>query len=176
MSLLNLPTKENATGEVKKIFDEMQSMLGMVPNGMKLWSANPKALQMQWAVMKAVMHKDKEEQKLYAMIRYLVSDKNSCSYCIGFNSTMLINIFGLSQDDLIELQKDPSTASLNPKNKALLLLAMQSVKDPDSVCEEDIKKLKHLGITEMEMFNIVHTVGKMMLVNTLFKAFKVQQD
>ena len=176
MSLLTLATPENATGEVKKIFDEIQSMFGMVPNGIRQWSANPQALRVQWESIKVRLSKDKEDQKLHAMIRYLVSDESHCVYCTGFNGAMLINMYGLSQDELIDLQKNPAAAVLSEKNKSLLLFALKSIKNPDAVNEEDINHLKELGISEIEMFDIVHVASHMLVVNTLFKTFKVEKD
>ena len=176
MSLLTIPTVENATGEVKEIFDEIHSIFGAVPNGIKLWSASPKALKEQWAFIKYRMSKDQEDQKLHTIIRYLVSGEGNCSYCIGFNGGMLINIYGLTQEQLIAMNDNPASAPLEEKNKALLVFAMKSVKDAASVTAEDIASLKNLGITETEMFDIAHAASHMLVVNTLFKTFKVQQD
>ncbi len=36
MSLLHIPPVEEASDEVKKIFAEIESMMGPVPNGLKL--------------------------------------------------------------------------------------------------------------------------------------------
>jgi len=80
VSLLNIPTEENTSDEVKEIFDEMKRMIGTVPNGMKLWSINPRALKAQWSGMKSILSLPKEEQKLYTIIRYLASDQNECTY------------------------------------------------------------------------------------------------
>ena len=176
MSLLNLPTVENATGEIKEIFDEIQAAFGMVPNGVRQWSASPKALRSQWDNIKVRLSKDKENQKLHTIIRYLVSDESNCTYCTGFNAGMLINMFGISQDELVALQNDCSQAPLDKKNKALLVFAMKSIKDADSVNADDILTLNKLGISEQEMFDIVHAASHMLTVNTLFKTFKVAQD
>lgn len=176
MSLLNTPTVENATGEVKEIFDEIQEAFGMIPNGITLWSASPNALRGQWDSIKVRMSKDQENQKLHTIIRYLVSGESDCTYCVGFNGGMLMNYYGVSQDELIAIKENPSDAPLDEKNKALLLFAMKSIKDADSVTKDDIALLKELGITEMEMFDIVHAASHMLVVNTLFKTFKVQQD
>ena len=176
MSLLNIPTEENMTDEVKEIFDEMKCTIGIVPNSMKLWSVNPRALKAQWSGMKSIFSKNREDQKLYAIIRYLASNENSCTCCIGLNGSMLINFQGMTEDELITMQKDPSLAPLDKKNKALLVFAMKSIKDADSVNADDIEALKQLGISEMEMFNIVLAASHMFVVNTLFKTFKVEQD
>ena len=176
MSLLSIPTVEDSTGEVKEIFDEIQAAFGMVPNGIRSWSASPALLRNQWESIKVRLSKDQENQKLHAMIRYLASDEHGCTYCVGFNGGMLMNFYGVTQDQLVELQKNPASASLDEKNKALLLFAMQSIKDADSITAEEIALLKDLGISEEEIFETVHAASHMFVVNTLFKTFKVQQD
>jgi len=176
MSLLHIPPVEEASDDVKEIFAEIESMMGHVPNGLKLWSVSPRALKAQWAGIKSVMSRPKEEQKLYAIIRYLASDENGCTYCIGLNGGMLMNFYGVTQDELIAMQKAPSSAPLDKKNKALLVFAMKAIKDADSVNSEDIALLTKLGVSEEEMLNIVLAASHMFVVNTLFKTFKVEQD
>ena len=176
MSLLNTPSVDNATGEVKEIFDEIHAAFGMVPNGIRLWSASPIALKGQWDGIKRRLSKDQENQKLHTIIRYLVSGESDCTYCVGFNGSMLINFYGVTQDELIAMSTKPSSAPLDEKNKALLIFAMKAIKDAESVTAEDINLLKRLGIIETEIFDIVHAASHMLVVNTLFKTFKVQQD
>ena len=53
---------------------------------------------------------------------------------------------------------------------------MKSIKDADSVDANDIATLSNLGASEQDMFDIVHAASHMLVVNTLFKTFKVQQD
>ena len=176
MSLLHIPPVEEASDDVKKIFAEIESTMGRIPNGLKLWSISPRALKAQWAGIKSIMSRPQDEQKLYAMIRYLASDENGCTYCIGLNGSMLINYYGVTQDELIAMQKAPSNAPLDKKNKALLIFAMKAIKNSDSVSANDIELLSKLGISEKEMFNIVLAASHMYVVNTLFKTFKVEQD
>jgi len=176
MSLLHIPPVEEASDDVKKIFAEIESTMGRIPNGLKLWSISPRALKAQWAGIKSIMSRPQDEQKLYAMIRYLASDENGCTYCIGLNGSMLINYYGVTQDELIAMQKATSNAPLDKKNKALLIFAMKAIKNSDSVSANDIELLSKLGISEKEMFNIVLAASHMYVVNTLFKTFKVEQD
>jgi len=176
MSLLNIPTTENATGEVKEIYNEIEAAFGMVPNGISAWSANPALLRNQWESIKIRLSKDQENQTLHAIIRYLASDENNCTYCVGFNGGMLMNYYGVTQEQLLEMQKNPSSAPLGEKNLALLLFAMKSIKSADDVNAEDIEHLKSLDVSEEEIFEIVHAASHMTVVNTLFKTFKVQQD
>jgi len=176
MSLLNIATVENATGEVKKVYDEIHNMFGMVPNGIRTFSANPKALKEQWNGIKDILSKDRDEQILHAIIRYIMSNKNDCEYCIGFNASMLMNHYGITQDELNATQKDPHNAPLNEKHSALLLFAIKSIENPHAINSNDIENLKKLGASEMDIFDVVHAASHMFLVNTLFDTFKVEKD
>ena len=176
MSLLNDATLENATGEVKAIFDEVLEKRGMVPNGLRLWSVSPEALKAQWGNIKTMFTKSYEEQKLLTIIRYLAANKNDSKYCIGLAGKMLIKNFEFTEESLLTMLNSPSTAPLDKKHKALLIFAMKSINDSDDINQSDITLLKKIGITEMEMFDIVRTASHMFVVNTLFKTFKVEAD
>jgi alkylhydroperoxidase/carboxymuconolactone decarboxylase family protein YurZ len=176
MSLLNEATLKNATGEVKAIFDEVLEKRGTIPNGLRLWSVSPDALKMQWANIKKMFTKSPEEQKLLTIIRYLAANKNDSKYCIGLAGKMLIDNFGFTQKSLLSMLEAPSIAPLDKKHKALLIFAMKSISNADDINQNDIILLKEIGITEMEMFDIVRTASHMFVVNTLFKTFKVVAD
>ena len=176
MSLLKFVEIKDAKGVVKEVYDEVEETFGMVPNALKIMSLKPEELQHKWSVIKDRLQLDKESQKLFAMVRYLVSQNNDCSYCVGFNAMQLINLFGVSQDELDKLKEDPSTAPLAPKDKALLLFALKSVKNAKDVNSTDIEGLKELGASEEEIFDIVYAASGMFIVNTLLKTFDVELD
>ncbi|HFQ61468.1 MAG TPA: hypothetical protein ENK39_04110 [Epsilonproteobacteria bacterium] len=176
MSLLNESTLENATGEIKEVFNEVLEKRGMVPNGLRLWSVNPEALKMQWENVKKMLSKEPEDQKLMHIIRYLAAYKNDSKYCINLAGKILIKNFGFTEDMLTEIKVLPSVAPLAKKQKALLIFAIKSISNADDINAEDIALLKDLGISEMEMFDIVRSASQMYVVNTLFKTFKVKDD
>ena len=176
MSLLKTVKVNEAEGRVKEMYDEIEAVWGRVPHGMQLWSANLEAFEMHWSAIKKTMSKSDEEKKFYTMIRFLISTENSCEYCMGMNGAMLINFFGLSEDELFAMKQDISKAPIDKKRQALLLLAVKSIEDADAINKEDIEMLKTMGIEESEMFDAVRYAGYMSLVNTLFRTFKVEED
>ncbi len=174
MSLLKVATIEEAEGEVKEIFNEVESAFGGLPEGLSLWGLNPKALKFQWESIKGQMSKDVDTQKMYTLIRYIVSEKNQCKYCIGANGGMLINMYGMSADELLEVSNDLSVAKLTTKNQTLLDFALRSITQPQSVKKTDIDELYSLGLNDTEIFNLVLTGSMMLVVNTLFDTFDVE--
>lgn len=174
MSLLNKVTLENVTEEVKVIFDEILEKRGMVPNDLSLCSISPERFQTQWGNVKNMFDKSPEKQKLLTIIRYLAANKNNSKYDIGLAGKILIQNFDFTQDTLHAMLKKPSSAPLDKKHKALLIFAMKSISDADDINALNIALLKKIGITEMEMFDIVRTANQMYVVNTLFKTFKTK--
>ena len=176
MSLLTTVSVKDAKGQIKEIYDEIENVWGYVPKGMELWSVNEEAFQMHWSAIKKTMSKSEEDKKLYTMIRFLVSDKNSCTYCIGMNGGILINNFGMTEDELLAMKDDVSNAPLSQTRKLLLSFAVKSIENPDAIGQKDINGLKYLGLKESDLFDVVRYAGYMSLVNTLFRTFKVEKD
>ena len=173
MSLLQVTKVQEAQGEVKEIFNEVEKAFGAVTEGLSLWALNPEALKFQWNSIKEQMDNDVDTQKMYTLIRYIISEKNHCEYCIGLNGGMLINMYGMSEEELKEVADDFSVAKLTPKNEKLLAFALRSINEPQSIKQQDIDELHTLGLSDKEIFNLVLTASMMLVVNTLFDTFNV---
>ena len=174
MSLLNTVEENDATGVVKEVYDEMRNMFGAVPAGLKLWSLKPEALQHHWEEIKKGFAQDSQTQKFNAIMRYLISEVEGCEYCVGFNGGLLINMFGMTQDELALMIKEPQTAPLEEKHKALLLFALKVVKHANDINSEDIQKLKALGISDKEIFDMAFSATSLVMSDALLNVFKVQ--
>ncbi len=174
MSLLQVATMQEAQGEVKEIFNEVEKAFGAVTEGLSLWALNPEALKFQWNSIKEQMDNDTDTQKMYTLIRYIISEKNRCMYCIGLNGGMLINMYGMSEEELKEVANNLSVAKLTPKNEKLLAFALRSINEPQSIKQQDIKELHTLGLNDKEIFYLVLTASMMLVVNTLFDTFDVE--
>ena len=176
MSLLTTVKVDEAEGKVKEIYEEIIDGFGSVPKALQLFSISPQAFENQWNNNKMVMAMDMDSQKLHTLIRFLIAEKDSCEYCIGFNKGMLLNMYGLSLEEIESTKSDPSTAPLEEKNRALLVFALKSVNDAHSIKKDDIDALEKIGCTQKEMFDIVQSASQMSVVTTLFDTFKVEID
>lgn len=176
MSLLKTVSLENADGVVKDIYKDIDSSIGMVPNILQLFSVNTKMLKALWSNTKEIMDMEEDDKKLHIILRLYTSNENSCKYCIGIYSSMLINMFGLSSDEVLSIKEDPSTAPLSDKNKKLLLFTLSALKNPQDVNSDSLKELEDIGITQKEIFDAVHNASYIAVVNTLSSVFKVEID
>ena len=60
-------------------------------------------MKFQWESIKEVFSQDEDTQKMHTLIRYLVSEKNHCEYCVGMNGGILMNMFGMSEEEIFNI-------------------------------------------------------------------------
>jgi len=175
-NLIKIVSEKDATGEVKKVYDDIKNTFGMVPNAMKHQSVSPEILKNSWEFIKIELTNKNFSPKLSAMIRMLVGGQKNCHYCMGVNEGMLINMFKVSIDEIYRLKKDPSTASLNPKNKAMLLFILKATGNAQSVTKSDINKLTKLGWSEKDIFEGVKMGANIIAFTITLDTFKISRD
>ena len=135
-NLLTMVSEQEARGEVKEVYDEVRAAFGGVPNAIKHQSMSPE------------------------MMRMMVGNGEDCHYCVGANEGLLVNIYKLSMDEVNAIKKDPTTAKLDAKQKAMFLFLVKSTGHPKSVTRSDINGLKKLGWSEKDIFEGVRYAGE----------------
>lgn len=176
MSLLSYTNETQATGNVKKIYSEIKQAWGFVPVAIQQYSVHPEILQAQWDLYKNLGSNANLSPKMVTMMRLLVSDKSECSYCVGLNEGMLINMFKLSFEEVQALKKDASTAKLEDKQKAMLLFILQSVNHPHDNTSKNIDDLHKLGWSDKDIFDGIKMGSDMIAGALLIDALKIQKD
>lgn len=83
MAAIKMVEEDEATDDVKEIYDEIKSTLGIdfVPNMYKLMAPNRPYLEANWHKVKAVMvHPGELDRLTKEIIAVAVSATNSCEY------------------------------------------------------------------------------------------------
>ncbi len=172
--LINYTSVEQAKDDVKAVYDEIKSAFGIVPEPIKGLSLNPAMLRNTWEMYKIMGSNKNFSPKTTTMMRYLVAEANHCEYCVGFNKGMMLNIFKMSEDEINALQKDPSTAKLDEKQKTMLLFMLKSTSHPTDVNQADINALKKLGWSEKDIMEGVKQATEMVATSLFIDTFKIQ--
>jgi uncharacterized peroxidase-related enzyme len=175
-SLLSFVDTKDAKDDVKAVYDEITKAWGFVPIVIKQYSLNPKMLRTQWELYKELGNNKNFDPKMLTMMRMLLGEAQDCTYCLGLNKSMLLNMFKVPMDELTALSKDANTAKLDEKQKTMLLFILKAVKTPHDTNAKDISALKKLGWTEKDIFEGVKS-GTNVIAATLFiDALKLQKD
>lgn len=172
--LISYVSEADAKDDVKAVYAEIKSIWGMVPEPIKGLSLNPKMLRNTWEMYKIMGENKGFSEKLGAMMRMLVAEKNNCEFCVGFNKGMLMGMLKVPEDEILALQKDPTTAKLPEKDKAMLLLMLKSTSTPHDVNKADIDELKKLGWSETDIMEGVNQATHMVATSLFIDTFKIQ--
>jgi len=168
--LISYTSSDKATGDVKAVYAEIKAAWGVVPEPLKALSLNPKILRNQWEFYKTIGENKNFEPKMTTMMRYLIAEQHQCEFCVGFNKGMLLNMFKLSEKEIIAMEKEPSTAKLDEKQKEMLLFMLKSTSKPHDVNKDDIAKLKKLGWSEKDIMEgakeAIDMAGTAMFIDT----------
>ncbi|MGB3715919.1 MAG: carboxymuconolactone decarboxylase family protein [Candidatus Promineifilaceae bacterium] len=105
MASVEMIPEEEATGQVKEIYEQIKTQLGIdfVPNIYKTMAAKPSYLEANWHKVKAVMVEEGKLDRLSKeIIAVAVSAVNGCDYCLWVH-TAAAKKLGLDDEAIVEL-------------------------------------------------------------------------
>lgn len=176
MSIISTVAPEQAEGKVAEIYGQIHQMMGRVPNAFQMYSSSPALLEQQMQQISYFMQHPTLSFPLLAMVRMLVSQNNDCQYCIGLNEGMLIQMAGLTVEQVAATRRNPVDAPLPDKDKAMLLLVLKATKTPKLVDKSDLDKLRALGWSDGDIMDAVSHGARNVAADIVFNTFKIDID
>jgi uncharacterized peroxidase-related enzyme len=173
MPIIKTYEEEEATGELKAIYEQIKKVRGSIGNNAKLFSSSPELLKQQMDFIKYYITHETLSMPLLAAIRILVSSTQQCKFCIDFNMAMLVNMFDWTVEDVEEMKKDFKKAKLEEKEIALLGFAVIAIKDAKSLGTNDMDALRELGWEDQEILDAVNHAARMLATDIVFNTFKI---
>ena len=80
---------------------------------------------------------------------------------------------GMTEEDIKELEKDPSQAPLEDNERALLTFVLKAVQTPDAVTQEDVDQLREMGWADGDILDALSHGTNMIGSSILMKTFKM---
>lgn len=176
MPLIQTITPDKASGKVADVYQDIAKIFGRVPNALQLFSASPALLHQQWDSMGYYLRHPTLSFPLLAAVRMLVSQENKCHYCIGMNGSLLINMAQWTLDQVNATKRDPMTAPLPPKEKAMLAFVLKTVAERKPVTRAEVEELKKLEWSESDVFDAVAHGARNVAVDIVFNTFQIEND
>ena len=146
------PTGEE--GRVDAIMEPYREMLGRAPGGMRMLGVSPPLLEHYSATILYYMQHSRLGQPLLTFLRYLVSWRGDCEYCINLNETFLLGA-GMDLDGIRAARDNPMLTPLSDREKALLLVALDAVDHPESITAERLNVLRALEWSDRDILDAV---------------------
>jgi len=178
LTKLDLDYEGTKDGEdqVKNYLEIVQQKIGFIPNVLAAFAKFPKQFEGFTKLYNALMLGESGLTKLEReMIAVTVSSENHCFYCLVAHGSAVR-----------ELSKDPQlgeriaanfrSAELPKKQEELLNFTKKLTKDPSEIGENDRKKLRDVGYTDRDIWDISAIVGLFNMTNRLASATEMEPN
>ena len=137
MPRIAIPKREDAPAESKPILDNVDKMLGFVPNLHRLMSISPNALS-GWATLMGSLAKTLDV-KTRDGIALAVSDVDGCNYCLAAHSYISSNRAKIPPE---EIALNREGRSSEPKRQAAIAFAKALIEKRGKVTDEEFAAVK----------------------------------
>lgn len=175
MALINTISPEQAEGKMKEAFDMFIENLGVIPAPLKMMSASPAIFDQQLQKIHYYTNHPTLSFALLSHIRYLVAHNLSYRFCMDFNK-LILEKQGLEEEDIKQIEADPTRSLLEEKESAMLAFVVKAVKEPSSVKAGEIKQLKEMGWEDKDLLDALAHGANMIDHSIMMQVFQMDQD
>ena len=178
LTKLDLDYKGTKDGEdqVKNYLEIVQQKLGFIPNVLAAFAKFPKQFEGFTKLYNTLMLGESGLTKLEReMIAVTVSSENHCFYCLVAHGSAVRE---LSNDPQLgeRIAANFKSAELPKKQEELLNFTKKLTKDPSEIGENDRKKLRDVGYTDRDIWDISAIVGLFNMTNRLASATEMEPN
>jgi len=150
MSRITPIEKDQAAGNIKPVFEQMQKNMGIVPNIFLNMANSPEALQ-GYLKLSELCGKTSLSKHLQEQLALVIAECNHCNYCLSAHSVIAKGV-GLMDQEILNARKGHSQ---NPKDEAILLFAKSVFDKKGNISDKEIHDLKSHGVSDKELCEIM---------------------
>ena len=151
---------DTATGQAKDYLDEAEAKLGFTPNLIKTMANSPAVLK-SYLNFSSALGIGMLPAKLREQIALTVAETNSSDYCLAAHAAIGKTV-GLNDETV---QDSRRAQSPNRKEAAVLQFARKLVIDRGWVNDDELARLRQVGLSDGEITEIVANVALHLFTN-----------
>jgi uncharacterized peroxidase-related enzyme len=171
MPRIAIPKREDAPAESKPILDNVDKMLGFVPNLHRLMSISPNALS-GWATLMRSLAKTLDV-KTRDGIALAVSEADGCDYCLAAHSFIAGNLGKIPADE-IELNREGRSS--DPKRQEAVAFAKALIETRGKVSDAQFAAVRDAGWTDANIVEMTALTAQFLLTNFINNAVQTPID
>jgi uncharacterized peroxidase-related enzyme len=152
MAYIETVTDEDAEGAAEEILAADRSALGFVPNYLRLFAHRP-AVYAAWLELKSAVSASMDLRR-YELVTLAAARRLGSAYCSLAHGKILAERV-LDAETVERIAADHRSAGLDEVDVAVMDLAAKAAGDATSVTRDDVQRLRDLGLTDTEIFDIV---------------------
>jgi uncharacterized peroxidase-related enzyme len=173
MAFIQTVSPDQASGDVRTMYERYQGTQGYVPNWAKIFSHRP-AVMAGWGTLLASVRGNLDPRR-YELITLAAARALRSSYCMLAHGAVLERDF-YSADQLTAIARNLPTAELAPAEVAMMAFAEKVARDATAITEADVAALRAHGLTDAEIFDVAATAAARCFFSKLLDALGAEPD
>ncbi|MCF8332479.1 MAG: peroxidase-related enzyme [Bacteroidales bacterium] len=177
MPRIEIIPHHKATGDLKRIYDDLVKSRGKLAEVHKIQSLNPQSIVDHMDLYMTIMFGNSPLKRVQReMIAVVVSRENGCKYCQQHHLHAVMH-YWKNQEKALAFQKDYHSVELEPAEKALCQYAQQLTKNPVISKKQDITlPLKQAGWNDRAILDATMIISYFNFVNRIVLALDVEKE
>jgi len=152
MTYIETVPPDEATGDVAAVYDAARANHGLLPNFAQAFSLRPHVYAAWLALNGAI--KAEDDLRRYELATLAAARRLRSSYCMLAHGSILADRF-LAPETVRAVAADPHDAGLDEVDLAVMDLADKVAADATAVTEDDVARLRELGLADAEILDVV---------------------
>jgi uncharacterized peroxidase-related enzyme len=150
MSYIDTISLEEATGDVREMYERQQGAWGYVPNYAKSFSHRPEVMA-RWGKLLAELQRPMDKRRL-EMITFAAAHELKHSSCSLAHGNALTPFF--TNAEICAIAEGRAVESITEAEQEMMRFARQVARDASTVDASDVERLKGRGFSDAEVFDI----------------------
>ncbi len=152
MTYIESIPEAQASGAVAEMYEADIEAFGALPNFTKAFALRPEVYA-AWRQLNGAI-KANMDLRRYELATLAAARRLRSSYCTLAHGSVLLSKF-LDSDGVRALVEDYRSADLEPVDLAVMDLADKVARDATTVSQEDVDRLRDLGLSDAEILDVV---------------------
>jgi uncharacterized peroxidase-related enzyme len=173
MAFTKTVPESEAAGAVAEMYATDREVFGDLPNFTRAFSLRPDVYA-AWRSLNGAI-KSNMDLRRYELATLAAARHLRSSYCMLAHGSILMKQF-MEPGEVRALADDFAAAELDPLDLAIMELADKVARDATSVTEEDLARLRSLGLADAEIMDVVLAAAARCFFSKTLDALGVQPD
>lgn len=173
MAFIETIPVEEASGDVRAMYERYQANLGYVPNAAKVYSHRPQVMAAWNGLLASI--RDNLDRRQYELVTLAAARALRSSYCMLAHGSILRQQF-YSVPQLTVIAENFARAEIAPSDVAMMAFAEKIVRDATAITEADVRVLRDHGFSDVQIFDIAATAAARCFFSKLLDALGAEPD
>lgn len=173
MAFIDPIAEDDATGTIADLYAKDRAQDGYVANMTRAFSHGPEVLEAWGALIGSI--RARMDRRRYELATVAAAQELRSSYCLLGHGSILASTF-YDDERVVRIVSDRASAGLDETDVAVMDLAATVAADATSVAQEDVDRLRRLGLGDAEIFDVVAAAAARAFFTKVVDALGFQPD